>query len=352
MEINNNLLVRNTEDAVELGLADGVHYEDEVRKHIMAMLELNPDEDELELISISDLNKSAEAVTPDGDRNSQVAIIYASGDIGSTSGAGIYDKRMVEEIRKARENEDVKAMVLRVDSPGGGVLASDEIRRELELVEMEMPLIASMGNVAASGGYWISMPADTVMAQSNTITGSIGIFGLLFNVEEMLNDKLGIQTDMVKTGRFSDLGNPARPKTQQERAIIQQDIEEGYNLFIEVVAKGRDMDEAAVREVAEGRVYSGQRALELNLVDLLGGLDDAVALAAEMAGIQESYRSIAYPEQKSFFENLMEDFGGAQAREQHLKAELGPLYPAYRQLRPLMQHEGVLARMPYEIVTD
>lgn len=352
MEINNNLLVRNTEDAVELGLADGVHYEDEVHKHIMEMLELNPDEDELELISISDLNDSSEAITTEGDRNSRVAILYASGDIGSTKGAGIYDKRMVEEIRKARENEDVKAMVLRVDSPGGGVLASDEIRRELELVQMEMPLIASMGNVAASGGYWISMPADTVMAQSNTITGSIGIFGLLFNVEEMLNDKLGIQTDMVKTGRFSDLGNPARPKTQQERAILQQDIEEGYDLFIEVVAEGRDMDEAAVREVAEGRVYSGQRALELNLVDLLGGLDDAVALAAEMAGIQESYRTIAYPEQKSFFENLMADFGGAKAREQHLKTELGPLYPTYKQLRPLLQHEGAVARMPYDVVLD
>lgn len=352
MEINNNLLVRNTEDAVELGLADGVHYEDEVRNHILQQMELNPDEAELELISAGELNKSGEAVSPEGDRNSRVAVIYASGDIGSDASAGIYDKRMVEEIRKARENEDVKAMVLRVDSPGGGVLASDEIRRELELTQQEMPLIASMGNVAASGGYWISMPADTVMAQSNTITGSIGIFGLLFNVEEMLNDKLGIQTDMVKTGRFSDLGNPARPKTQEERAILQQNIEEGYDLFIEVVAEGRDMEEAAVREVAEGRVYSGQRALELNLVDLLGGLDDAVALAAEMAGIQESYRTIAYPQQKSFFENLMQDLGGAQAREQRLRAELGPLYPAYKQLRPLLQHDGVVARMPYDIVIE
>lgn len=353
-EINNNLLVRNPQDAADLGLVDGVHYEDEVRSRLLERMELEIDPADLEFVSYQKLNKSDEALSPEGDRNSRVAIIYASGEIGSDPGAGIYDKRMVSEIRKARENDDVKAMVLRVDSPGGGVLASDEIRRELELAQQEMPLIASMGNVAASGGYWISMPADMVMAEANTITGSIGIFGLLFNVEELLNDKLGIQTDVVKTGRFSDLGDPSRPQTPEERAILQQSIEEGYELFIEVVADGRDMDDAAVREVAEGRVYSGQRALELNLVDILGGLDDAVALAAEMAGIEDSYRTIAYPEQQSFFENFVENLGGgASLREQQLEAELGPLYPAYKQIRPLLRYEGgPVARMPYDIVID
>ena len=350
MEINNQLLSMRVEDTKELGLTDDILYGDEVRSRIKALVGIE-EEDDLKLISVSNLNKSGEAVSESRSRD-RVAVIYASGEIGSTSSSGIFDRRLVREIRRAKENDNVKAVVLRVDSPGGGVLASDQIRRELELLQKDKPLIASMGNVAASGGYWISLPADTIMAQSNTITGSIGIFGLFFNVEGLLSNKLGIETDVVSTGQFSDFPNPTRRMTATERRMFQDVIEEGYDLFIERVAEGRDMNEADVRQVAEGRVYSGQRAHELGLVDVIGGLDEAVVMAATLAGIEEDFRIIAYPEQKSFFENLLENMGGGARAQRQIKAELGPFYPVYEQLQQVLRMEGVMARMPYDIVID
>ncbi|MCH8558615.1 MAG: signal peptide peptidase SppA [Balneolia bacterium] len=350
MEINNQLLAMRVEDTVDLGLMDGIYYGDEVRSIIKERIGVD-EEDDLELISVSNLNKSGEAIS-EGRSRDRVAVIYASGEIGSSASSGIYDRRLVREIRRARDNDNVKAVVLRVDSPGGGVLASDQIRRELELLQEEKPLIASMGNVAASGGYWISLPADTIMAQSNTITGSIGIFGLFFNVEGLLTNQLGIETDVVSTGEFSDFPNPTRRMTDIERRMFQDVIEEGYDLFISRVAEGRNMSEEEVRLVAEGRVYSGDRALELGLVDVIGGLDEAVLMAAQLAEIEDDFRIIAYPEQRSFFENLLESMGSGARAQRQIKAELGPFYPVYEQLQQVLRMEGAMARMPYDIIIE
>lgn len=350
MEINNQLLAMRVEDTIELGLMDEIRYGDEVRARLMELVNVE-DEDDLHFITASNLNKSGEAIS-EGRSRDRVAVIYASGEIGSSASSGIYDRRLVREIRRARDNDNVKAVVLRVDSPGGGVLASDQIRRELELLQEEKPLIASMGNVAASGGYWISLPADTIMAQSNTITGSIGIFGLFFNVEGLLTNQLGIETDVVTTGEFSDFPNPTRRMTDVERRMFQDAIEEGYDLFISRVAEGRNMSEEEVRLVAEGRVYSGDRALELGLVDVIGGLNEAVLMAAQLAEIEDDFRIIAYPEQRSFFENLLESMGSGARAQRRIQTELGPFYPVYEQLQQVLRMEGAMARMPYDIIIE
>lgn len=347
-QISDEFLIRRVEDTLEHGFAEGIHYRNEVKDILRTLTGMDMDDD-LNLITSGRFNRSSETISEPRTRD-RIAVLYADGDIGSESGSGIQDRRMVREIERIRDNDRVKAAVVRVNSPGGSVFASEEIRHALEQLQEEKPVVISMGNVAASGGYWISMPADTIVAQSNTITGSIGIFGLFFNVEELLNEKLGIRTDVVKTGQFSDLPNPSRQMTQVERAIFQDFINEGYEQFINVVAEGRNMSEEEVRFLAEGRVYSGNRAYELGLVDVVGGLDRSLEIAAELAEIEE-YRVIFYPEQKTFFENLLEGMGD-RARVRHLKAELGPLYPLLEQYRAAMNSQGVQARMPFTILID
>ena len=354
-EINDQFLIRRPEDALEFGFIEGILYKNDVEKILKKMVasgeenEEDEEDEDLNLITATNLNKSSEAIQDSKSRD-RIAIIYANGEIGSESGVGIIDRNLTKEIERAKENERVKAIVLRVDTPGGSVLASEQIRHALALAAEEKPLVISMGNVSASGGYWISMPADTLVAQSNTITGSIGIFGMLFNAEGLLENKLGINTDVVTTGEFSDIGNLAREMRPNERAIIQEYIEEGYDQFINVVAEGRNMSEEDVRIIAEGRVYSGLRAKELGLVDVIGGLDKSLELAAEMAEL-EDYRTIAYPEQKTFFETLLEGMNEGVVQRQ-MKSELGPLYPIYEQYKTMMRYQGVQARMPFDIIIE
>lgn len=347
-EINNEFLIRRAEDAKELGFVEGLHYKNEVENILRKLVEFEEDED-LNFITVKEINRSSEAISEPRSRD-RIAIIYASGEIGSSASSGIRDRSLIREIKRAKDNDRVKAIVLRVDTPGGSAFASEEIRHELALASEEKPLVISMGNVSASGGYWISMPADTLVAQSNTITGSIGIFGILFNIEGLLENKLGINTDVVKTGEYSDLGNMSREMRANERAIIQEYLEDGYDRFINVVAEGREMTEEQVRTLAEGRVYSGLRAKELGLVDVIGGLDRSLELAAEMAELEE-YRIIAYPEKKTFIETLFESMGdGVTARR--MKSNLGPLYPIYEQYQLLINSTGVQARMPFDIIIE
>ncbi|TVQ67362.1 MAG: signal peptide peptidase SppA [Balneolaceae bacterium] len=347
-QISDEFLIRRVEDALEHGFAEGIHYRDEV-KNVLRILTEREEDDDVNLITANRFNRSGETISEPRTRD-RIAVLFADGDIGSESGSGIQDRRMIREIERIRDNDRIKGVVVRVNSPGGSVFASEQIRHELERLQKEKPVVISMGNVAASGGYWISMPADTIVAQSNTITGSIGIFGLFFNVEELLNDKMGIRTDVVKTGQFSDLPNPSRQMNPAERAIFQEFIEEGYDRFINVVAEGRNMSDEEVRLIAEGRVYSGNRAFELGLVDVIGGLDRSVELAAELSETEE-YRVIFYPEQKTFFENILEGMGD-KARTRHLKTELGPLYPLLEQYRAAMNTRGAQARMPFSILID
>jgi len=279
----------------------------------------------------------------------RIAVILAEGDIvdGDVEGA-ISSEKFATEIRKARKDEDIKAIVLRVNSPGGSILASEVIWREMAEAKKAKPVIVSMGEVAASGGYYISAPADTIVAQPNTITGSIGIFGLMFNVQELINDKLGVTTDVVSTGELSDFMNMARPLTEVERTIIQSGVEDGYETFITRVAEGRGMHPDSVKKVASGRVWTGTQAKERGLVDVLGGMDTAIEIAAAKIGAGDDYRVVYFPEKKPWFEEFMSSFTD-QVQARVLQAQLGDQFPLYQKVQRLKNYQGVQVRMPQDI---
>jgi protease-4 len=211
------------------------------------------------------------------------------------------------------------------------------------------PVIASMGEVAASGGYYISAPADTIVAQPNTITGSIGIFGLWFNAKGLLNNKLGITTDVAKTGELSDFMSPTRALSEVEKTIIQNNVEDGYDVFISKVVAGRNMSSAEVLNIASGRVWSGLQAKEIGLVDVLGGLEVAIGIAANKANVADDFRVVYYPEEKPWFERLMQEFTN-EVKMAYSSYQLGSLYPIYQQIEKSRKYEGIMVRLPYDIV--
>ena len=345
--INNQMLVRKPIDAVTYKLATALKYEDEVHQILKEKLGLK-EEDQISTINATDLGGLAKSKNITS--KNRIAVILAEGDIvdGNMEGA-ISSEKFAKEIRKARKDENIKAIVLRVNSPGGSILASEVIWREMSEAKKAKPLIVSMGEVAASGGYYIAAPADTIVAQPNTITGSIGIFGILFNVQELINDKLGVTTDVVSTGELSDFGNMARPLTEVERTIIQSSVEDGYETFISRVAEGRGMHPDSVRKVASGRVWTGTQAKARGLVDVLGGLDTAVGIAAAKIKAGDDYRIVYYPEKKQWFEELILTFSD-QVQTRMLQSQLGEHYPFYQKIQGLKHYQGVQVRMPQEVV--
>ena len=347
VRINQQMLVRKPKDAVTYKLATALKYEDEVHSILKEKLGLKED-DQIETINATDLGGMAKSQNITS--SNRIAVILAEGDIvdGNAEGA-ISSEKFAKEIRKARKDENIKAIVLRVNSPGGSILASEVIWREMSEAKKVKPVIVSMGEVAASGGYYIAAPADTIVAQPNTITGSIGIFGILFNVQELVNDKLGVTTDVVSTGELSDFGNMARPLTEVERTIIQSSVEDGYETFISRVAEGRGMHPDSVRKVASGRVWTGTQAKARGLVDVLGGLDTAIGIAAAKIKAGEDYRVVYYPEKKPWFEELMVSFSD-QVQVRILQTQLGDQYPLYQKIQKLKNYQGVQVRMPQEIV--
>jgi protease-4 len=345
-KINTQMLVRKPKDAVTYGLMTALLYEDEVHAKLREKLGLEED-DEISTINATDLNSVVKSKNVTS--KNRIAVIIAEGEIVSGKADGVISsEKFAKEIRKARKDENIKAIVLRVNSPGGSVLASEVIWREVAEAQKVKPVIVSMGEVAASGGYYIAAPADTIVAQPNTITGSIGIFGMMFNVQELLNDKLGITTDVVKTGEFSDFMNAGRPITEVERMIMQSSVEDGYETFISRVAEGRKMTPEAVKEVASGRVWTGNQAKERGLVDVLGGLDTAIEIAAGKVKAGDDYRVVYYPEVKPWFETIMDDFGQS-VRVGFLKHELQENYKIYQQVEKLKSYQGIQARMAQEI---
>jgi len=345
-EINSQMLVRKTQDAVDLGLVDGLWYDDQVKDLIREKLGIEEDK-EISTINITRINTTAK--TPNRTSGNKIAVIIADGEIISGDSEGsIGSKQFSEEIRKARKDNDVKAIVLRVNSPGGSVLASDVIWREMKEAKQVKPVIASMSEVAASGGYYISAPADTIVAQPNTITGSIGIFGLWFNMEGLLKNKLGVTTDVVTTGEYSDFMNPTRQISPIEKGFVQTQVEEGYDIFISRVAEGRGMTREQVLEVASGRVWSGMQAQQNGLVDVLGGLDDAISIAAAKAGVSDDFRVVYYPEQKSFFERIIGELT-RDVQSKYMQFQLGQNYYIYKQIEKVKKFEGIMVRLPYDI---
>jgi protease IV len=339
--------IQTPQDAVEIGLVDKLAYFDEV----LSELKKKTGQKESEKIKFVDLKKynSASIASKKAFSKNKIAVIYAVGDIQGGKGDEntIGSDKISETIRKARMDSSIKAIVLRVNSPGGSALASDVIWREMVLAKKAKPVIVSMGDLAASGGYYIACAADTIVAEANTITGSIGVFGLLFNTQKMFNNKLGITFDTVKTGRFADLGNATRPLSQEEKDIIQRQVERIYDTFITHVSEGRHISKAEVDSMGQGRVWTGVDAKRLGLVDVIGGINTAIEIAAKKAKL-DNYRTVALPEQDDVVKKLVEDLS-AKASTNVLEDKLGESYQYYQHLTGLLKQQGIVARMPFEV---
>ena len=338
--------VRNPKDALVYKMIDGLKYKDEVLDELKARTGTDKKKD-LNSISIEEYAPApGEKERSSSDR---IALIYANGDIISGEGndESIGSERISRAIRKARRDKKVKAIVLRVNSPGGSALASDVIWREMVLAKKSKPVIVSMGDVAASGGYYIACAADSIFAQPNTITGSIGVFGIIPNMQNFFKNKLGITFDGVKTGKFADLGTVTRPMTESEKMIFQQEVNRVYSTFTQKVADGRKKSPAYIDSIGQGRVWSGTEALQNGLVDRLGNIDDAIASAARKAKITD-FKLVSYPDQvdplKSLFEHT-ED----KIKIYFMKRELGDQFIYYKQIQSAINLSGVQARIPYNI---
>jgi protease-4 len=349
--IANELKVRSPEDALKYKLVDGLKYKDEILNELKKRTGANGD---LKSVDLSDYG-SSESTSADKKESSKnrIAIVYASGDIvgGEGDDNSIGSERISKALRKVRLDNKVKAVVFRINSPGGSSLASDVIWREVMLTKKVKPIIVSMGDLAASGGYYIACAADSIIAEPNTITGSIGIFAVLPNMQKFFNDKLGITFDGVKTGKYADLGNISRPLSPEEKAILQNQVNQGYDSFTKAVAVGRNKTQAYVNSIGQGRVWTGTQAVKIGLVDRLGNINDAIASAAKKANIKK-YNLVAYPEQKSF----LNKFGlgmNAEIKAHFLKSALGDNFKYYEQIKGVTQlMRTPQARMPYNIAIN
>ena len=350
-EIINNFEIRNPKDALNLGLVDRLCYRDQLQSHLSKLME-ETKYSEVKFISLNKYQKVNYENARAKFKKDKIAVIYAQGEIRSGEGSEtiIGSERISKALRKAREDDKVKAIVLRVNSPGGSALASDVIWREAKLAQEVKPVIVSMGDVAASGGYYIACAADKIYASPNTITGSIGVFGILMSFEELYTEKIGLTFDQVKTNRFADLGNTTRPLTKEEYTIIQESVVEIYETFTSKVAEGRNMSQRNVDAIGQGRVWSGVNAMDINLIDEYGGLNDAIKGAAELAELDD-YRVYELPEQKDPLQELLQGLE-EDMQTKWMKHQLGEQYKYYKTIQDLQHLKGVQARMPYQFVID
>ena len=347
-QIANVGAVQTASEAIRFHLIDGLRYDDEVKSEIIKNLKIDRDE-KINFVSLGKYSKAVD-FTPNG--GGRIAIIYAEGEItdgkgkeGTTIGSDEYKNL----IRKVRLDKDIKAIVFRVNSPGGSALASEEIWREITMAKKEKPVVVSFGDVAASGGYYISCNADSIFAEPNTITGSIGVFGIIPNMKKFFNDKLGITFDGVKTGPFADMPSASRPLNAVEKQFVQNSIDTIYNTFKGRVAEGRKLPLQVVDSIAQGRVWTGQRALQIGLVDKLGNINDAVACAARMSK-QKEYTLREYPEKRNFIEELLKNYK-EEVKVKFIKEEIGEeQYNILQQLKNIKSMIAVpQARLPFEL---
>lgn len=351
-DLNNladNLNIKNPEDAFETGLIDGVIYQDELIDILKERSEID-DKNKLRLVDALKYSKvSISKTEKKGSSKDKIAIVYATGVIGLGGGSeySIGGPQFVNAIRTVRKDSSIKAIVLRVNSPGGSALISEHIWREVYLAQKEKPLIGSMGNLAASGGYYILAPADTLVAHATTLTGSIGVFGTIPNAEELLNNKLGITFDVAKTNTYADFGSLYRPLKPAEKEYLQSGIENTYETFLNNVSDGRDMATSRVDSLGQGRVWSGINALENGLVDVLGGLNTAIDIAAEKAKL-ENYKIVEYPKFEDPIEKLLRSLT-MEVRTRHIKKELGEYYKYLQDLKELATSQNIQMRLPYSL---
>lgn len=343
------LAVGPAEDLVAHGLVDTLLYMDEAKSYLKQLLDMEEDQS-INTLNLSEMNSVQQHIPLDKSGNI-IAVFYATGEITdnatsmSSSTEEIVGEETIKELNRLREDDNVKAVVLRVNSPGGSAFASEQIWNEVIKLKDKKPVIVSMGGTAASGGYYISCAADTIYAEPTTLTGSIGIFGIIPDMQELLHNKIGLDFDIVKTNRYTDLGTIVRPMNDNEKQFIQKSVDRGYNLFVKRCADGRGMTLEAIQQVAEGRVWTGAMAVELGLVDKLGGLDEALLSAASKAGI-EDYTVLSYPKQPSFLDNLI-DNGRNGYINGLMKAQAGEYYPFIHLTNRLQQANRLQAHMEF-----
>jgi protease-4 len=348
-ELADNMTIQDAKIAKAEGLVDELYFKDQVLDLLRKKLKIEADE---EISSIA-LNKYANTLKSKKkskvDADNQIAIIYAAGGIqsGKSKDGSMGSETISKAIREARLDDNIKAIVLRVNSPGGSALASDVMWREVVLAKKAKPVIVSMGDVAASGGYYIACAADKIVADEKTITGSIGVFGVVPNAQGLMNNKLGITFDRVKTNKHADLMSVFKPLSAQERDIIQIGVEKIYDDFITKVAEGRGMTKEQVDSIGQGRVWMGLDALEIGLVDEIGGLDKAIAIAKKSAKL-DNYELVAYPKQKDPFEELIEELE-MNIETRVMNSVLGNEQKYYKKLQSVTTQSGIMARMPFDI---
>ena len=344
------LILKDINNAITMGMVDAFSYPTQYRNTLKKQIGVK-DEDPLNLVSLATYRKSFKEDL--GNGSDKIAVIYAVGQINDGKGSDntIGDVTLCREIRRAYKDKDVKAIVLRVNSPGGSALASEIIWNELENAKAAgKKIVTSMGDYAASGGYYISCNSDAIVAQPNTLTGSIGVFGMIPSVQRCLEKNLGITVDVVKTNAHSDIST-MRTLTEEEYNLIQGSVNRTYDTFLTRVANGRGMSKAQVDSIGQGRVWAGTDAIRIGLVDKLGNMKDAIALAAQLAGI-EKYKLVYYPEKKEWFENLFNKDKEEKEISAAIRNELGDLYPTYNALQQIIKARGVQARMPLEITIE
>lgn len=339
------------QSSVDNGLIDALCYIDQVKDILRSNCNLVNKDDKLSFASISDVANSAKSEEGKGD---QIAVYYACGEIVQSASTGldqevqIVGEKVVKDLQALRTDPKVKAVVIRVNSPGGSAYASEQIWREVTLLKKEKPVIISMGDAAASGGYYISCASDRIFADPTTITGSIGIFGMVPNVSNLLTKKIGLKFDIVKTNEMADMGTMSRPFNAAERAQLQKMIEQGYDTFTKRVADGRGMSQDSVKLIAEGRVWTGEQGLKIGLVDELGNLDDAIAYAAKMIESKE-YHTVSYPAEEDPFAMILNETKSDYMNNE-IKELLGEWYSVYSFIRNVKSADNIQARIPYDIV--
>lgn len=345
-EMIDNLSIQSPEDAKRLGMITGVMFEDQVQDFLIKKVGVDKFDD-IEMVSAAEVAKTVKG-EPYSVKE-KIAVIYCIGDIVSGKGDGqtMGSTTIVESLRKAKNDSNIKAVVLRINSPGGSAMASDVMWREVVLTKKVKPVIVSMGATAASGGYYIAAPADVIVAEQNTITGSIGVFALLVNAQKLIEEKLGVNMETVKFGQYADMGTANRALTKAEQAILQKYIDRIYTDFITKVAQGRKLTLQQVDSIAQGRVWSGSDAKKIGLIDEFGGLNKAIQIAAQKVKLKE-YRISTFPEQKEPFEQFMESIG-EEASTYMAKQQFGQHYEWYSQITKLLKYEGMQMRMPTAI---
>ena len=356
---NQGILMAN--NALQSKLVDRVVYYDEVLKKLKELTGIEEDDKSFTQISLNNYSKVprvAKTLSKNIKSNNKIAVVYAQGEVVNGSGTSrqIGGDRLAKKLRQLRLDDKVKAVVLRVNSPGGSASASEVISREVKLMSEEKPVIVSMGNIAASGGYWISMNADRIVAEVNTITGSIGVFGVLFNIQEIANQN-GITWDVVKIGKFADLNTTSRPKTEDELVLIQKMVDSIYERFIKNVATARNLAPEKVEEIAQGRVWSGANAQKLGLVDEIGGIETAIKVAAEKAELGNSWKIEEYPKSRSLEQQIFRSLSGMEVDIptmplDPLGTEFKKLQEELASLRAMNDPYGVYTRLPFNLRID